>query len=94
MRHVGILAPQEGIKPATPALEGEVSANRLPGRSLGISQSTFINSFGFIRVSELKGIWSFQLFIPPEFLDSISPSLLDTLLPLALRDLNYSSSSE
>ena len=89
----GILASQEGIKPATPALEGEVLATRLPGKSRGIFQSTFISSFSFIRVSELKGIWSFQLFILPE-LDSISPSLLDTLLPLAWRDLNYSPSSE
>ena len=30
----GILAPQPGIKPAPPALEGEVLTTGLPGKSL------------------------------------------------------------
>ena len=33
VRHVGILAPGPGIKPAPPALEGEVLTTGPPGKS-------------------------------------------------------------
>ena len=33
-RHVGVLAPQPGIKPTPPALEGKVLTTGPPGKSL------------------------------------------------------------
>ena len=39
MRQVGISAPQPGIEPALPALEGEVLTTGLPGKSPSILEA-------------------------------------------------------
>ena len=53
----GILAPQPGVKPARPALEGKVFATGLPGKSH--YQGIFFN-LTFVSERKKKAIWFFK----------------------------------
>ena len=48
----GISAPEPGIEPATPALEGEILTTGLPGKSLLLILLILPLNFTFLNISE------------------------------------------
>ena len=92
--HVGSFAPQPGIKPTPPALEGKASTTGPPGKSPGYTLKCPLSprgaSWGFQRAhthcgGHLRGLDAARPSLPDSW-------LLHGLFPLALAIHQYSSS--